>query len=165
MNVEALPATLVFVYPQLKKLTGAQRLMLMLAKWTVRAGVPVALVTHRVADEVRAALDPAVTLIETGYQIDRFGQHYLDAALEYLAGPALLAAIPDSAQGIVFFGPPSLPALWLARRRWGGRKALLYFCYEPPRAAYSDRRLIAGRFGALAPLVSAAALLYRHVTV
>ena len=35
-------------------------MMLMLAKWTVRAGVPVALVTHRVADEVRAALDPAL---------------------------------------------------------------------------------------------------------
>src|SRR5687768_12708766 len=157
----ALPTSLAFVYPQLKKLTGAQRLMLMLAKWTARAGVRVSLVTHRVADEVRAALDPAVELIETGRRVDRFGHHYLDAALEYLAGPLLLGAIPDEAEGVVFFGPPSLPALWLARRHWGRRRPLLYFCYEPPRAAYSDRGLIAGRFGVIAPLVGAGALLYR----
>lgn len=135
--------------------------MLMLAKWTARTGVRVSLVTHRVADEVRAALDPSVGLIETGRRIDRFRHHYLDAALEYLAGPALLDAIPATAEGIVFFGPPSLPALRLARRRWGRSIPLLYFCYEPPRAAYSDRQMIAGRFGPLAPLVATGALLYR----
>ncbi|MFN8513416.1 MAG: glycosyltransferase family 4 protein [Chloroflexia bacterium] len=155
------PHSLAFVYPQLKKLTGAQRLMLMLAKWTARAGVRVSLITHRVAGEVRAALDPAVELIETGRRVDHFGHHYLDAALEYLSGPLLLRAIPNSTAGVVFFGPPSLPALRLARRRWGRTRPLLYFCYEPPRAAYSDRGLIAGRFGTLAPLVGAGALLYR----
>ena len=155
------PQSLVFLYPQLKKLTGAQRLILMLAKWTVRAGTPVTLVTHAVADEVRAALDPAVRLIETGRRVDRFGHHYLDAALEYLLAPALLDAVPGDAGGIVFFGPPSLPALWAARRRWGHRRPLLYFCYEPPRAAYTDRWIVARQFGPLAPLVAAAASLYR----
>lgn len=155
------PRSLAFVYPQLKKLTGAQRLMLMLAKWTARAGVRVSLVTHHLADEVRAALDPAVEVIETGRRVDRFDHHYLDAALEYLIGPALLGAVPPKAEGIVFFGPPSLPALWLARRRLGRARPLLYFCYEPPRAAYSDRRMIARRFGPLAPFVAAGALLYR----
>ena len=155
------PTPLAFIYPQLKKLTGAQRLIIELAKWTARAGTPVTLVTHHLTGEVRAALDPAVGLVETGQQIDRFGHHYLDAALEYLAGPLLLRAIPADCRSLVFFGPPSLPALWLARRRWGHRRQLLYFCYEPPRAAYSDRRLIAGRFGLLAPLVAAAARLYR----
>lgn len=155
------PVPLAFVYPQMKKLTGAQRLILMLAKWTARAGVPVTLVAHHLSPEVRAALDPAVALVETGRRVDRFGQHYLDAALEYLAGPALLGVIPPATGSVVFFGPPSLPALWAARRRWGSARQLLYFCYEPPRAAYSDRHLIAGRFGALAPLVASAARLYR----
>ena len=154
---------LVFLYPQLKKLTGAQRLILMLAKWTARAGTPVALVTHYAADEVRAALAPAVVLIETGRRVDRFGHHYLDAALEYLLAPALLDAIPGDADGVVFFGPPSLPALWAARRRWGHHRSLLYFCYEPPRAAYTDRKIVAQQFGALAPLVAAAASLYRPI--
>ncbi len=152
---------LAFFYPQLKKLTGAQRLILMLAKWTTVAGGRATLVTHRLTAEVRAALDPAVALVETGQRIDRFRQHYLDAALEYLAAPALLNAIPADADGIIFFGPPSLPALWAARQRWVRRRPLLYFCYEPPRAAYSDRQLIASRFGPLAPIVAGAARLYR----
>lgn len=152
---------LAFFYPQLKKLTGAQRLILMLAKWTALAGARVTLVTHGLTPEVRAALDPTVGLIETGRRVDRFGQHYLDAALEYLAAPALLNAIPADTAGVVFFGPPSLPALRVARQRWGSERPLLYFCYEPPRAAYSDRALIARRFGPLAPLVATAARLYR----
>lgn len=155
------PPHLVFLYPQLKKLTGAQRLILMLAKWTVLAGARVTIITHRITPEVRAALDSAVALIETEEPVDRFDHHYLDAALEYLAAPALLDYIPPDAAGIVCFGPPTLPALRLARRRWGHRLPLLYFCYEPPRAAYSDRHLIARRFGPLAPLVALAARLYR----
>lgn len=151
---------LIFFYPQLKKLTGAQRLILMLARYVTRAGARVTIVSHQLAPEVRAAVDPAVEVIETGQRVDRFGNHYLDAALEYLLGPRLLTAIPERADGLVFFGPPSLPALWWARRRFG-RRPLLYFCYEPPRAAYSDRRLVARRFGRLAPLVGLAALLYR----
>lgn len=152
---------LVFFYPQLKKLTGAQRLILVLAKYTTRAGVRATVLTHRMAADVRAVVDPAVAVVETGRRVDRFGNHFLDAALEYLLGPALLDAAPADAGGIVFFGPPSLPALWRARRRWGAARPLLYFCYEPPRAAYSDRALVAQRFGPLAPLVALAARLYR----
>ncbi len=152
---------LAFIYPQLKKLTGAQRLILMLAKWTTEAGVRVTLVTHRITPEVRAALDPMVALIETEDRIDRFGNHYLDAALEYLAAPILIDELPTDIDGIVCFGPPSLPALRLARHRWKRALPLIYFCYEPPRAAYSDRQLIARRFGPLAPFVAGAARLYR----
>ncbi len=154
-------ADLAFLYPQLKKLTGAQRLILMLAKWTTRLGHRATIITHRMTPEVRATLDPAVQLIETGRQVDRFNQHYLDATLEYLTAPALLNAVPAITTGLIFFGPPSLPALRLARTRWCNSRPLLYFCYEPPRAAYTDRHLIASRFGPLAPLVATAALLYR----
>ncbi len=154
-------SSLTFFYPQLKKLTGAQRLILTLAKHTALAGGRVTLVTHRMTSEVREALDPAIATVETGRRVDRFGNHFLDAALEYLLGPALLGAIPAESDGVVFFGPPSLPALWWARRRWGRARSLLYFCYEPPRAAYSDRAIVAGRFGPLAPIVSAAARFYR----
>lgn len=157
------PPRLAFFYPQLKKLTGAQRLIVMLARYTARAGAQVTLVTHQLAPAVRAAVDPAVAIVETGRQVDRCGHHYLDAALEYLLAPVLLGAIPHDTTGIVFFGPPSLPALWRARRRWGARLPLLYFCYEPPRAAYSDRAIVARRFGALAPLVATVARLYRPI--
>lgn len=159
-----LPSTLnvVFFYPQLKKLTGAQRLIVMLARYSARAGARVTILTHRAAPPVREAIGDGVTLIETGARIDRFGDHFADAALEYLAGPALLRAVPGRPDAIVFFGPPSLPALWVARWRNRG-VARIYFCFEPPRAAYSDRRAIARRAGILAPLVSALALGYRSI--
>lgn len=134
----------------------------MLARYSARAGARVTIVTHRVAAPVRDAIGDDVRLIETGARIDWFGNHFADAALEYLAGPALLRAVPGRPDAIVFFGPPSLPALWVARWRNRGA-ARIYFCFEPPRAAYSDRKTIARRAGILAPLVSVLALGYRSI--
>lgn len=153
---------LVFFYPQLKKLTGAQRLIVMLARYATRAGARVTIVTHRIAPEVCAAIDDGIAVVETGVRVDRCGNHYADAALEYLLGPLLLRAIPRGVDAVVFFGPPSLPALWAAGGRLNGAMRL-YFCYEPPRAAYSDRRLVAARAGPLSPLVNLLAWAYRPV--
>lgn len=163
---------LAFLYPQLKKLTGAQRLILQLAGATVAAGVPVTLVTHRVADEPRAFLPPGVALVETGQRVDGTGQHYADAAREYALAPALVSHIPQDSTAIVGFGPPTMPALWWARRRgwgsWGGtgyraRRPLLAFLYEPPRFVDRDRADVAAGLGvggrAIAPLFA----LYRPV--
>lgn len=153
---------LVFFYPQLKKLTGAQRLIVMLARYTARAGGHVTLVTHRAAPEVREQIANGIALVETGTRVDRFGNHFADAALEYVAGLTLLRAVRGRPDAVVFFGPPSLPALWIAGKL-RPRTPRIYFCYEPPRAAYSDRRLIAARAGTLAPLVRFLALAYRSL--
>ena len=116
------------------------------------------LVTHRLADEPRAALPPGLAVVETGRRVDRFGHHYADAALEYLLAPRLIAHIPKDADTLVCFGPPSMPALWWARRRgWGApARPLLAFLYEPPRFVDRDRRDVVaglGRVGAvIAPL-------------
>ncbi len=147
-----------FLYPQITKLTGAQRLILQLARYTIVAGHRVTLVTHRLAAEPRAALPPGLAVIETGRRVDWFSHHYADAALEYLFAPRLIAHIPKDADALVCFGPPSMPALWWARRRgWGApARPLLAFLYEPPRFVDRDRRDVAaglGRAGAcLAPL-------------
>ena len=103
---------LVFFYPRLKKLTGAERLILKLADYVGRAGPPVTLLTHRLADECRPDLAPGVRLLETGRALHWTGHHYLDAALEYLLGPWLLRRMPPlrTLAGLCFFGPPSLPA-------------------------------------------------------
>ena len=78
------------------------------------------------------------------------GNHYLDAAVEYALGPALALRIPRlHPKGVIFFGPPSVPAMWFARRvifRVAGiRVPVLYFCFEPPRFIYSDTAEIAAR--------------------
>jgi glycosyltransferase involved in cell wall biosynthesis len=153
------PLHLAFVYPQLKRLTGAQRLILHLAAALVAAGERVTLVTHRLAPACRALLAPGVALVETGARVDWTGRHLVDSALEYALGARLVGRLPADADATVFFGPPSLPALAWARR--AGRRRLISFCYEPPRFAYADRALIAARLGPAAPLAAAAFRLYR----
>jgi glycosyltransferase involved in cell wall biosynthesis len=142
---------LAFLYPQLKRLTGAQRLILQLARYTVLAGHQVTLVTHRLHAEPRAALAPDVALVQTGTNVDRFGHHYLDAAREYALALALVRHIPQDVDALVCFGPPSMPALWWARRHgWGGpRRPLLAFLYEPPRFVDRDRHDVIAGMGRL----------------
>lgn len=90
-----------------------------------------------------------LNVIETGRRVDRFSHHYADAALEYALSPLLIRHIPTSVDALVCFGPPSLPALWWARRRgWGApTRPLLAFLYEPPRFVDRDRGDVAAGFG------------------
>ncbi|MGI8587965.1 MAG: glycosyltransferase family 4 protein [Chloroflexia bacterium] len=160
--------SLVFFYPRLKKLTGAERLILKLADYLGRAGQPVTLLTHRLAEECRPALAPHVRLRETGRRLEWTRRHYADAALEYLLGPWLLRGLPPLRRisGLVFFGPPSLPALWWAKRvllplRRRRDIPCLYFCFEPPRVIYSDTAAISRRLGAAGILLRVAARIYK----
>jgi glycosyltransferase involved in cell wall biosynthesis len=153
------PVCLAFVYPQLKRLTGAQRLILQLATELTRQGHDVTLVTHQLAAACRDLLAPAVAVVETGQRIDLTNRHLIDSALEYGASARLVRHLPAVLDATVFFGPPSLPALAWAGRQ--GRRALVSFCYEPPRFAYADRELLAARFGRAAPLVRAVMRGYR----
>ncbi|HMA38333.1 MAG TPA: glycosyltransferase [Chloroflexia bacterium] len=160
----------VFFYPRLKKLTGAERLILTLADYVGRAGPPVTLLTHRMAAACRPALAPGVRLRETGRRLEWTGRHYADAALEYLLGPWLLRALPPlrTVAGLCFFGPPSLPALWWAKRvllPWRGRRDIpcLYFCFEPPRVIYSDTAAISRRLGGAGRGLRLAAAVYKGI--
>ena len=162
---------LVFFYPQIKKLTGAERLILKLADYTSRAlgsDADVILLTHYLAPECRSALGPGVRLVETGWPLNLTGNHYLDAAIEYALGPALALRIPRvSLEGVVFFGPPSVPAMWFTRR-WlfrltRTRVPILYFCFEPPRFIYRDTADIVARLGTLGTFLRPFFGLYRFV--
>jgi glycosyltransferase involved in cell wall biosynthesis len=177
-----LPRTLVFFYPQLKKLTGAERLILKLAAYVAsrkaandggqRTGtahtLSPLLLTHHFADECLPALDGGVKLVETGWRMRWTGNHYLDAAIEYGLGPALAARIPrDDLAGVVFFGPPSVPAMFFARwvlfRLWRKKVPVLYFCYEPPRFIYSDTSDILERLPVPSIVLRPLLTLYRRL--
>ncbi|HYO48207.1 MAG TPA: glycosyltransferase, partial [Chloroflexia bacterium] len=161
--------SLVFFYPQFKKLTGAERLILKLADYTARhlgTEGDVMLLTHCFADECRPALGKGVRLVETGWPLEVTGNHYLDAAVEYALGPALALRLPlRRLRGVIFFGPPSVPAMWFARRILlplaGKRVPALYFCFEPPRFIYSDTSDIVARLGSIGRLLRPAFALYR----
>ena len=161
--------SLIFFYPQLKKLTGAERLILKLADYTSKqlgGREEVLLLTHRLAPECRPALGDGVHLVETGWPMQPTGNHYLDAAVEYALGPALALRIPKKGlRGVIFFGPPSVPALWFARRilfrLLGKRVPILYFCFEPPRFIYSDTGDIVSRLGPVGKALKPLFTLYR----
>jgi glycosyltransferase involved in cell wall biosynthesis len=156
----------VFIYPQIKRLTGAQRLILALAGAVAESTAhpcTVTLLTHRFAPECRPALSPRVNLLETGRNLNLTGNHYLDSLLEYLAVPGLLRYLPPEATTLCFFGPPSLPGLWWAKKVRRLKQKLLYFCYEPPRAAYTDRLEVTRRMGWLGRVARPFLWLYRPV--
>jgi glycosyltransferase involved in cell wall biosynthesis len=156
MRTERSALHFAFLYPQIKKLTGAQRLILQLARYTIAAGHRVTLVTHRLSDEPRAVMPPDLAVIETGRRVDWFDHHYADAALEYALGPQLIRHIPKDVDTLLGFGPPSLPALWWARRQgWGApARPLLAFLYEPPRFVDRDRGDVVAGLGLVGRLAS-----------
>ncbi|MBI4674640.1 MAG: glycosyltransferase family 4 protein [Chloroflexi bacterium] len=147
-----------FVYPRLRKLSGAERLILRLASYTAQLGAPVTLVTHYFDASCAPALAPQVQLVQTGDRLNYFKNHYFNAPFEYLHALRLLQYIERDADAVTFFGPPSLPALaWFSLRHKtrapgssGDHKGapLLYFCYEPPRFIYDDAVQVTTRMGA-----------------
>ncbi|HEX2913952.1 MAG TPA: glycosyltransferase family 4 protein [Chloroflexia bacterium] len=156
----------VFIYPQIKRLTGAQRLILALAgaiEQLPEHPAHITLLTHHFAAECRPALPGEVSLIETGRNLNLTGNHYLDSLTEYASIPFLLPHLPVDTSAICFFGPPSLPGLWWARKILRLKLPLLYFCYEPPRAAYTDTREVSRRMGKLGLLAQPFFRLYRPV--
>jgi glycosyltransferase involved in cell wall biosynthesis len=141
---------LYFLYPQLRKLSGAERLILRLASHITGQGRGVTIVTNYFDPTCRPDLDSRVSLVETGKRVGLFGNHYLNAALEYLYSFRLLRHVGGDAEGITFFGPPSLPALAWSKQFGKARTPHIYFCYEPPRFIYDDTREVMARLGAAA---------------
>ena len=152
-----------FLCPRLRKLTGGERLVLKLAEHLTLEGQPVKIVTHYLSETCRPVLADQVGLIETGHQLNVFHNHYLNAPLEYLMSPALLGEIGEDAEGICFFGPPSLPALWWAKIAKGVKVPCLYFCWEPPRFLYSDQKEVVSRMGMAGKLTHPLLPLYRRL--
>jgi glycosyltransferase involved in cell wall biosynthesis len=130
-----------FVFPKFKLLSGAERLILSLARALSERGDRVRILCHQFHPTCRPLAD-GLTVKETGIRMDRTGNHYLDSALSYLLASRLRRLISADTQVVCLFGP----ALVLAWRR-GGRHRILYFCYEPPRAAGIDAADVLDRVG------------------
>lgn len=152
-----------FLYPQLRKLSGAERLILRLATHTAQLGVPVTLVTHYFDLSCAPALGSEVGLIQTGFRVSQSRNHYLNAPFEYLHSVRLLSHIGADAQSVTFFGPPSLPAMSWASLRGTLRAPLLYFCYEPPRFIYDDTRAVVARMGKVGMVARPFFALYKQL--
>lgn len=152
-----------FLYPRLAKLTGAERYILKLAQYLAREGQPVTIVTHQCAPVCRALVAPDVALIETGYWLNLTTNHYLNAALDYLASHDLGRHIGSNATAACFFAGPGLLGLWYVKAVRRLRIPCFYYAFEPPRLLYRDRAEIPTRLGPLNPVMSRLLALYQRV--
>ena len=131
-----------FVFPKFKLLSGAERLILSLARELGERGHEVTIVCHRF-DESCRPLAEGLTVRASGVTLDWSGNHYVDASLGYLLAFRLWRWTSPDADVVCLFGP----ALTMAGFRPRRTQRLFYFCYEPPRAAAQDRGDVLERVG------------------
>jgi phosphatidylinositol alpha-1,6-mannosyltransferase len=142
------------VFPRFKLLSGAERLALELASGLARAGHQPRIVCHQFDSSCEALVGPGVEVVKSGARLDWFSNRYLNAAFDYASVGKLAGILNPAADAAVLFGP----ALRLAKRQRRAGKAVVYHCFEPPRALYQDRADVLARAGGarwlLAPVLS-----------
>lgn len=147
-----------FVFPKFKLLSGAERLILSLARALSEKGHLVRILCHSFEPSCRP-LAEGLPVMETGFRLQWTGSHYLDSVLSYLSAGRLRRLISPQTQVVCLFGP----ALVLAWRRAPAHPRFLYFCYEPPRAAGIDRADVLERVGGWRYLLGPGLNAYRIV--
>ena len=144
------------VFPRFKLLSGAERAILGLAGAMVEVGHHVRLVCHQFDDSCRPRLAPGVDLVCTDLRLDWTRNRYLNAVFDYVCSFRLRGHLDTRADAQILFGP-ALPLAWSLRRVRRSHAAVLYYCWEPPRALYQDQELVIARLGSsrllLAPLL------------
>lgn len=150
------------VFPRFKILSGAERLILELAGGLARAGHRPRLIAHRFDDSCRELLASGVELAVTGARLDWTGNRYLNALFDYGRARGLHRRVDPGAGAVILYGPALRLAPALLRRR-PPRPAVIYHCFEPPRALYQDRDDVLARAGILAPALGPALGLYRRI--
>jgi glycosyltransferase involved in cell wall biosynthesis len=145
------------VFPRFKLLSGAERLALELAGALADAGHRPRIVCHQFDPSCDELVRPGVEVVTTGHKLDWFGNRYLNAAFDYVAAKRLSDWLDPAADAAVLFGP----ALRLAKRASGPGRAVVYHCFEPPRALYQDRDDVLARAGRGRFLLGPALSVYR----
>ena len=140
------------VFPRFKLLSGAERAILGLAEAMVQAGHTVRVVCHQFDRSCRPRLAPGVELVCSDLHLDPSRNRYLNSALDYARCLKLRHYLDPKANVQILFGP-SLPLVAYFRKVMPSKAVILYYCWEPPRALYQDRKVILSRLGWVRPLV------------
>ena len=151
-----------FIFPKFKLLSGAERLILKLAEYVVKAGHSVSLICHKFHQSCHSQLYPGIKLVETKKRMEYFSSHYFNAPFDYFYSIPLKNYLNQSADVFCFFGT-SLPLLWYMKAIKKLQKPCLYFCYEPPRFIYQDREKIISRMGVAGALANPFFSLYKLI--
>ncbi len=150
------------VFPRFKILSGAERAILGIAAALLREGQRPRIVCHQFDRSCRPRLPAGVELACTGAKLDWSRNRYVNAIFDYLRTLRLASTLDPDADMRVFFGP-SLLLAW--RLSWRKRRRLptIYYCWEPPRALYQDRKAVLSRVGILRLPLAGALAIYRRL--
>ena len=146
------------VFPKFKLLSGAERLILGLARALGERGHEVSVLCHSF-DPSCAPLAEGLSIRRTGARLEWTGNHYLDSLASYLRAGRLRRELAPNLDVVCLFGP----ALTLAAMPRSASPRFLYFCYEPPRAASIDREAVLERVGAWRRILKPALAQYRRI--
>jgi glycosyltransferase involved in cell wall biosynthesis len=151
---------IVFIFPKFKLLSGAERLILKLASALLKKGERVTILCHYFHPSCLPELPPGVPLLHSEKRLEYFKNRYINAAFDYLLSLKLRRRLPLDADCYTFFGP-ALPLLWFLKKIKRVKKPCFYFCYEPPRFIYRDRKEIVNRMGIAGRIASPFFGIYR----
>ena len=133
------------VFPRFKLLSGAERAILGLATALVEGDHTVRVVCHQFDASCRPRLSPGVDLVCSGTRLDWSANRYLNAVSDYTRTLSLRHLLDVRADLYLLFGPALPLVCCVSDRVPAGRT--IYYCWEPPRAIYQDRRLVLQRVG------------------
>jgi len=153
-----------FVFPRFKLLSGAERLILELTAALIEKGHSVTLICHQFDPSCIPILPDKATLHITAAKLDYFKNRYMNAVFDYSKAGEFSRILPADSDVVCCFGPALYAVHDLnrnARARRPVPQPVLYFCYEPPRFLYTDRRLILKELGFAGLLLRPAFAIYR----
>lgn len=147
-----------FVFPKFKLLSGAERLILSLARELADRGHRIRLLCHSFDESCRPVAE-GLLVEETGTRLDWTGNHYIDSISSYVLSFRLRHLIASDTDVVCLFGP----ALPLAAVLGRSSRRILYFCYEPPRALAVDKADVLERVGSWRGLLRPVLGVYRRI--
>lgn len=148
-----------FVFPRFKLLSGAERLILKLADALQKKGHNVSILCQQFDPSCSSLLSPQVNLSVSGKKMDFFRNRYANAVFDYFRTSDLIDLLPKDMDAVCCFGP----ALTLLPRIKHAKKVpVLYFCYEPPRFLYTDRKAILNQLGILGMIADPVFKIYKQ---
>ncbi len=145
---------LTHICPRFKTLSGGETAMLKLTTELERLGVRSTVLTRGYSSRCDPLRSPEVDIVMPPRPWTWItGNHLLDSFLDVWLSPAMLAAIPDDSEALLFHTEATAPALWWAKRVRRTDKPCVYLCYQPPRFAYDLMDSTGAGYGALGRLV------------
>ena len=112
------------VFPRFKLLSGAERLILELARALQALGHRPRIVCHQFDPTCRATLASGIEVASTGARLDWTPNRYLNAAFDYLRALQRRRLLDPDADARVLYGP-ALPLAWVLRRTGSGSVPLV----------------------------------------